>query len=172
MAIASRNVAPLLLLIFLVMIGLACGKSVTPTLNVGDIERDMDGIGTIFIWAIGNGDEPLAMSLLSARTQSAVAQYCESGEVIACFDEIEITNWGTTNDIAFLPDFSEGSTAVYGVRWSTDIPIWVVLEIVNESGDWRVDSWRGFIVSEASEGRVPYGLFDGTDATNLFPPNE
>lgn len=172
MKVIVQKLVSLLFTLFMISVAMACGKSVTPSLDVYDIERDMDGVGTIFIWAIGNGDEQLAMSLLSARTQSAVAQHCDSGKVISCFDQVGLQNWGTTNDIAFLPDFSQGSTAVYGTTWSTDIHIWVVLEIINENGEWRVDSWRGLIPSKASEGDIPYGLFDGSEQTNLFPPEE
>src|SRR5574341_1763304 len=81
-----------------------------------------------------------------------------------------ITELGTAECIFCLPGFPNGSTAVYGVTWSTDTHNWVVLEMVEEDGDWRGDSWRGWIPSRASEGEIPYNLFEGTDTTNLFPP--
>jgi hypothetical protein len=166
----------IVILSILLVLGVACGEPeesdlpITP--DAPEVRPEYHGTGTIFIWAIGNGDEQLALSLLTERTQASVAQYCENGRVITCFDDVGLQDWGTTESIYFLPDFSDGSTAVYGVSWSTDSFIWFVLEIVDEDGEWRIDSWRGLIPSKASEGEIPYELFEGTDKTNLFPPEE
>jgi hypothetical protein len=159
----------LFLLILLLIPGLACQQGNVPP--YADVEPDLDGTGTIFIWAVALKDEEQAMSLLSTEAQAAVVQYCDNGEVIECFNQTGLQSWGSLEYIGFHPDYSSGSTAVYGVTWNTDQSIWIVLEIIDENGLWKIDGWRG-LVPTSPDGQIPSGLFDGSDTTNLFPPEE
>jgi len=161
----------LLLPVPLLVVSLACGQALTPTLDVYDVEHNLEGTGTVFIWAVANGDEQLAMSVLSARNKLAVAEYCNGGKVIACFNNAGLQDWRGSQVIVFLPDYSHGSTATYSAHWTNDNgATFIVLKEVKENDEWRVDSWRGLISSLNGIPSTLSGLVDGTDTTNLFPP--
>jgi hypothetical protein len=149
---------------------LACARPDDPP--YAGVERDAVGTGTVFIWAVGNGDEELAMSKLSTRTQAAVAEHCEQGRVIACFNQVGLQDWGTIEleNIASLPRYSNGLTIAYQTIWSNNRPIWMTLNIVAETGEWRVESWRVWApVTGESPGQQ---LIDGTGYNYSFPPKQ
>lgn len=153
---------------------LLCGNPDDPP-YIG-VEDDAVGTGTVFIWAISSGEEELAMSKLSTIAQAAVDDYCENGEVLAYFDQVGIQDWGKVeiHDIARLPTYSHGSTFAYqvilGRRRITGIGI--VLEIVYENSEWRVDSWRGWIPLDERYPDGFEGLLYSGNPPNPFPPEE
>jgi hypothetical protein len=152
---------------------LACGPDGHPgQRSYYEIPPTFEGTGMQFLSAVVWKDEETAMPLLTASAQAAVAQHCTDGKVVACFDNAGFRDEKDLIGPFFLPEFSQGSNAVYGVGWEPEPAIWVVLEIVDENGAWRIDGWRGLIPSRGSEGIIPYDLFDGTDTTNQFPPED
>lgn len=166
----KRKLIPFILFLHIVVTGLACAQTPPATLDVYDIDRDFSGTGTVFIWAVTNGDEQLASSLLSTSTQATVAQRCQGGKVIACFNSVWLHDWSGTQNIIFRPNDSTGSVAAFQVGTQTgDKASWIVLEEVQEKGQWRIVGWRGLI---DGKGKIPAGLVDGTNRTNAFPPDQ
>lgn len=164
-----RNLSVLLFSVFL---GMACSQQPRADLSkedIYDIPRNSWGAGDIFLWAVAYDDEQLAMSVLSTRMQLAVAEHCENGEAIACFNGGWLPEWGEIKHVTGDPSYSHGSTFTYRINNRLDeITILIVLEIINENGEWRVDSWRGLV---PYDDEIINGLVDGTDTTNLFPPD-
>jgi hypothetical protein len=161
----------------LLLTSLACGTPQNPAMDftgtvIPSTQGDAQGTGTLFIYAVTTRNERVAMSTLSADAQTAVSQYCDNGEVLSCFSAAGVLDKGRPQSVAFLPTYSNDSTAVYGVSWYDDTYTWVVVEIVDENGLLKVSSTRGWVTCEQYACDIPEALIDGTDTSNLFPPQE
>jgi hypothetical protein len=163
--------------VILLIASIACGTPQDPAFNftgtvIPSTQGDAQGTGTLFIYAVTTRNERVAMSTLSADAQIAVSQTCDNGEVLACFSAAGVLDKGRPASVAFLPSYSTDSTIVYGVAWYDDTHTWVVVEIVDENGVLKVNSARGWVSCEQYECGIPEALIDGTDTSNLFPPQE
>jgi hypothetical protein len=106
---------------------------------------------TTFMNAAGKGDDATAYALLSADMQSYVEANCPNGSVSACVEGYAPAEWGALNSALFR-------------RAAPDGPNWNVELIAtyehdkgasgvcshyrmqqDESGQWRVYGWAGFL---------------------------
>jgi hypothetical protein len=155
---------------------LACGTQ-DPAMTftgtvIPEIEGGRENIATLFIWAVTTRNGTLAYSTLSAEAQTVVRQSCNDGNVISCFSAAGLLDKGRPEYVFFEPEHSNDSTAVYHVAWYDDTSTWVVVEIVDQNGELRVSSARGWVTCEQLRCEVPQELIEGTDKSYLFPPQE
>lgn len=130
------------------------------------VRMAFDDPGQRFIRAIAHRNENLAMSLLSENAQMAVAHECKNGQVVDCFDEIGLREWGRLKTTHYVYGKANGSTA-YMVVWKNTVH-GVVIDLVQENDKTVVDGWRGFTYYE---GEFPWEWLEHKEGVpNAFPP--
>ena len=154
----SRTIR-LLLPVFIAGLTLACGGSL--------FKEDEDDVARQFIRAISDRNEERAISLLSMDVQTAVADNCPNGQVIACFQNAGLDEWGNLKDVYFVYGKSSGRLA-YSTIW-TNAAIRIVVDVMSENGKFVIAGWRGLT---PAEGAFPAELIDDDNPVNTFPPKE
>jgi hypothetical protein len=149
----------LLLVVFIACLVQACG--------VSPFDEDEDDIARQFMRAISDRNEDRAVSLLGLDAQTAVADKCPNGQVIACFQNAGLDEWGNLKDIYFLYGKSSGRRA-YSTIW-TNGAIWIVIDVESQNDKFVITGWRGLI---PEEGAFPAELIDDDNPINTFPPDE
>lgn len=167
-----RKPPVILIASLLLVLTIGCGISSSSPQTTGTIYPDtagFEGAGFTFVYAVGYRDEEKAISMLSDAALLAVDQYCE-GKVLVCLDEIDLGQPEDIEigDVVYLPSYAAGSYAMYAINLEErDGAVFVVLNVITENNEWKINGWRGWIFAEAGP---PQGLLDGTDTSNLFPP--
>jgi hypothetical protein len=112
-----------------------------------------------FIRAIANGEEKEAASLLSTSAITAVNAHCPNGDVISCFDEAGLQEWGRLRRVTFtFGDSSSGGNS-FLTEWE-NTALSITVYVVEENGSYVVDGWR-----------IPADIEPG-EPISAFPPRE
>ena len=143
----------------------------------GDVQSTASSTAEAFIEAVAAGDEVEATSYLTSDAKVAVAEHCEGGMVLSCFDARGRQWWGEFDRMFFEIGSPIGDPPVvgdppmlyvYSTIWS-NTALWIGIEVVPIDGRWFVDGWRGFV--KPSDDAAD-GLLDDSNPVNAFPPPE
>jgi len=129
--------------------------------------------GENFVEALLNEDEEKAFEYLSQEAQLFTQENCPDGQITSCAKDYISPEWGDfENTVYFLqgdPANHENDdySAVFTTFWENG-RVSIVVDMVNEDGDWVVTSWRGFIISH--DENLDASLLRGNNLMNQFPP--
>lgn len=143
----------LLLLVVIVVVGVVILSSALDPRNTPQYAAAID-----FVDAIGTGDDPAAIQILSPTLQSWVALNCPGGLVSACIDQFYIPNeWGDFSSVVFRRSQPDGGA------WHIDLiatyergdgfsGVCIYTHVSGQpNGTYLVDEWAGWI--PCSDGR-------------------
>ena len=106
---------------------------------------------TTFMNAAGTGDDATAGSLLSAEMQHYVQANCPNGSVSACIMGYTPAEWGTLHSAVFrraAPDGANWNVELIAIYEHDKGASGVCSQYrmqQDESGQWRVYGWAGFL---------------------------
>jgi hypothetical protein len=105
-----------------------------------------------FVQAAGTGDDATALALLAPAMQAYITDNCPDGQVSACIQPYTPPEWGSFQSVVFRRATPEGAhiwhvdlIATYAEdKGFSGVCIYNRVER-NDSGDWLVAEWAGFI---------------------------